>query len=71
MKDKLSPKDDYTPKYRYIRPKKVLELVPFSKATLWRKVADGTFVKPIKLSTRVTAFDSAAIQAWLDSKEGC
>ena len=29
--------------------------LPFSAPTLWRKVREGTFPKPIKLSDRVTA----------------
>jgi len=28
-------------------------LLPFSSATLWRKVSAGTFPKPVKLSKRV------------------
>ena len=31
-------------------------IVPFSSATLWRKVKTGAFPSPVKLSERVTAF---------------
>lgn len=43
--------------------------LPFSAATLWRKVKAGTFPKPIKLSKRVTAWNVGAIRAWLLSQE--
>ncbi|MEY4725749.1 MAG: hypothetical protein RLZ36_376 [Pseudomonadota bacterium] len=39
--------------------------LPFSAATLWRKVADGTFPKPVKLSVRVTAWRVADVRAFL------
>jgi predicted DNA-binding transcriptional regulator AlpA len=39
--------------------------LPFSSATLWRKVNDGTFPSPIKLSDRVTAWHVGEVRAWL------
>ena len=39
--------------------------LPFSAATLWRKVKAGTFPKPIKLSERVTAFKVGEVRSWL------
>lgn len=45
--------------------------LPFSAATLWRKVAAGTFPRPIKLSTRVTAWRVAEVRGFLqDPIEG-
>lgn len=41
-------------------------LVPLSKSTIWRRVAAGTFPKPVKLSERVTAWRAEDIRAWLD-----
>lgn len=43
-------------------------LVPFSSATLWRKVNAGEFPKPVKLSERVTAWRFEDVRAWLDSR---
>lgn len=40
-------------------------LLPFSAATLWRKVAAGTFPRPVKLSTRVTAWRVAEVRKFL------
>ncbi|EIN00391.1 phage transcriptional regulator [Paraburkholderia hospita] len=40
-------------------------LLPFSRATLWRRVKDGTFPRPIKLSERTTAWPTAEIRKWI------
>lgn len=58
------------PTHAYIRQRELLDLLPFSSATLWRKVRAGTFVRPIKLSTRITAWNRAAVYEWLDQREG-
>ncbi len=39
--------------------------LPFSAPTLWRKVAAGTFPKPVKLSERVTGWNVGAVRAWM------
>lgn len=57
-------------KFGYMRQKELLTQVPFSPATLWRKVRAGTFVKPVKLSSRITAWNRAEVQLWLQEKEG-
>lgn len=41
--------------------------LPFSAPTLWRKVKDGTFPAPVKLSARVTAWQVGAVRGWLES----
>lgn len=43
--------------------------LPFSAPTLWRKVREGTFCKPYKLSSRVTAFKVGEVRAWLAAQE--
>ena len=40
-------------------------IFPFSSATLWRRVADGSFPKPVKLSTRVTAWRVGEIREFI------
>ncbi len=42
-------------------------LLPFSAATLWRKVKDGTFPPPIKLSQRVTVWRMGDVREWLQN----
>jgi predicted DNA-binding transcriptional regulator AlpA len=41
-------------------------LLPFGSATLWRKVAEGTFPTPLKLGPRVTAWQVGQVRAWLE-----
>lgn len=40
-------------------------IVPFSSATLWRRVNSGDFPRPVKLSERVTAWRVEDIRAWM------
>lgn len=42
--------------------------LPFSAPTLWRKVAAGTFPKPVKLSERVTAWKVSDVRAWMTAQ---
>lgn len=58
------------PPLRYIREKQLLAIYPVSRATLWRKVKAGTFVQPVKLSERVTAWRLAHVEEWLAAQEG-
>lgn len=39
--------------------------LPFSAATLWRRVKDGTFPAPVKLGARVTAWRVSDVRAWM------
>lgn len=54
--------------HRYVRQAELLTIVPFSAATLWRKVKSGGFVAPVKLSERITAWERAKVVSWLESK---
>ena len=40
----------------YVRQKQLLAVVPFSAATLWRKVKSGQFPPPVKLSEGITGW---------------
>lgn len=42
-------------------------IVPFSPATLWRKVRAGTFPQPVKISARCTAWRCEDVRAWIES----
>ena len=43
--------------------------LPFSHATFWRKVKDGTFPKPLKLGERITAWRVGDVRAWINACE--
>jgi predicted DNA-binding transcriptional regulator AlpA len=69
-----NPSFDSLPDAAYIREAQLVQspkrpgsvsILPFSSPTLWRKVNAGTFPKPVKLSTRVTAWRVADVRAWM------
>ncbi len=43
--------------------------IPFSSATLWRKVKNKTFPAPVKLGERITAWRVSDIRAWLAAQK--
>ena len=40
-------------------------LVPFSVSTLWRKVRQGEFPAPVRVSSQVTAWRVGDVRVWL------
>jgi predicted DNA-binding transcriptional regulator AlpA len=44
------------------------DVVPFSAATLWRKVKAQTFPAPVKLSAGVTAWRVEDVRAWMENQ---
>ncbi|AJG21104.1 helix-turn-helix transcriptional regulator [Cupriavidus basilensis] len=58
------------PETGYVRQSHLIPaILPFSGTTLWRKVKDGTFPAPVKLSPRVTAWPVDAIREYLADPE--
>jgi predicted DNA-binding transcriptional regulator AlpA len=43
-------------------------ILPFSQATLWRKVKAGTFPAPVKLGDRITAWKVESVREWMNSR---
>ena len=43
-------------------------IIPWSAATLWRKIKNGEFVAPVKLSQGVTAWPVDAVRAWIHAR---
>ena len=54
------------PSQGFLRLRMILPYVGFSQATLWRKVKDGTFPKPIKISERITAWRAEEVNYWIE-----
>lgn len=53
---------------KYLRLAQLVpDVVPVSRATIWRWVKSGTFPAPIKLAERVTAWKLEDVLAWLDA----
>jgi prophage regulatory protein len=44
-------------------------LVPLSRSTLWAKVKEGSFPKPVRLGPRTTAWRAADVLAWAADPE--
>ena len=57
------------PETGFIRQAQLIpHILPFSSATLWRMVKNGTFAKPVKLSERVTAWRCEDVRSWIATK---
>ena len=60
---------DDLPRSAFVREARLIpDVLPFSHATLWRKVKDKSMVQPKRLSARVTAFNVGEIRDWLQSQ---
>ena len=59
---------DGLPTAGFIRQSALLPLLAFSASTLWRKVNQGTFPAPFKLSERVTAWSAESVHDWISSQ---
>lgn len=46
----------------------VPHIIPYSRATVWRKVQAGEFPRPVKLSERITAWRTSDIRAWIEAQ---
>lgn len=57
-------KDSNNEPQGYKRPKAVCNQYPISPASLWRKVKNGSFPKPVKLSQGITAFRNSDLAEW-------
>lgn len=62
------PEKHTLPTAGFIRQSVLLPYLGFSASTLWRKVKQGTFPAPVKLSVRVTAWSAESVSAWVMSK---
>jgi prophage regulatory protein len=47
-----------------------LNLLPFSRATMWRRIAEGTFPAPVKVSDNVSAWRWGDLRVWLADPTG-
>ncbi|MBK8889516.1 MAG: AlpA family phage regulatory protein [Dechloromonas sp.] len=63
---KQEPTKGALPITGYVRQSQLVpHIIPFSSATLWRKVKAGQFPRPVKLSERVTAWAADDVRAWM------
>lgn len=56
------------PETGFVRQKQLVPgIIPFSAATLWRKVKESQFPAPIKLSPGVTVWRVEDVREWIRS----
>jgi len=53
---------------RIIRRREVETLVGLSRSTIYSRMAQGTFPKPIPIGGRLVGWLSSDIQAWIDQQ---
>ena len=53
------------PETGFIRLPQLVKLIPFSPATVWRKVKAEQFPQPVKLSVNITAWKAEDVRAWI------
>jgi len=58
---------DDLPDSSFVRLNQLLStaIIPFSAATAWRRVREGTFPQPVRVSPQVTAWRVGEIRQWL------
>ena len=56
------------PKERFVRLPEVKTIVGFGKSTIYAKVSDGTFPKPIKLADRITVWKLSDLDKWVEEQ---
>jgi prophage regulatory protein len=61
--------DSSLPQTGFLRLKQIIGPkgpIPVSKSTWWQGVKDGRFPRPVKLSTRITAWRAEDIRAFIE-----
>ena len=57
-----------SPATRLIRFAECQKRVGLPKSTMWKKIADGSFVQPLKLSERSIAFIEHEVEEWIAAR---
>lgn len=59
------PQGPVLPETGFLRLAQLLNFVPISKSTLARRINEGSFPSPIKLSARVTVWRAEDVRRWI------
>ena len=54
----------------FYRLRDVMRISALSRSTIYRRISEGRFPRPIHLGGRASAWPSAELQAWIDDPEG-
>jgi len=69
MKSTAISADTLHKKTTLLRKPDVLARVPVSDTTLWRRVRDGSFPAPVRISTNAVAWRSTDIDEWIANQK--
>jgi prophage regulatory protein len=58
---------DRLPDAALLREREMIQILPFSSPTLWRRVKTGEFPQPVRLPGRMTCWRWGDVRDWLDS----
>lgn len=53
------------PQDRFLRLNDVLDRTGLSRATLYRKIQDGTFPRQVRIATRCAGWRESAVKEWM------
>lgn len=65
---KPSQRRSPSPHRELLRTAELIELLPFSRSTLWRLVARNEFPQPLRLSTGVIAWRLDEVERWIEER---
>ncbi len=68
MATNKAPAQHTIPAEGFVRQSALIPIIGFSATTLWRRVKQGTFPKPVKLSANVTAWRAEDVRAWIEAQ---
>jgi prophage regulatory protein len=54
---------------RLLKQSAVEDLTSLDRVTIWRRVRDGSFPRPLKISTNRVAWRESEVRAWVASLE--
>ena len=54
---------------KIVRFKELRKIIPLSRTSIYRKVKDGVFPKPIKLGTLAIGWLESDINEWIENKQ--
>jgi prophage regulatory protein len=54
----------------FYRLRDVMRISALSRSTIYRRISEGRFPRPVHLGGRASAWPSAELQAWIDDPEG-
>ena len=68
MASRVQPEEVITMQDRLLRRREVEELTGLSRASIYRKLPDGEFPRPVKVGSTAVRWKESDIAAWIESR---